>query len=392
MIDISAAVTRGTSLTITNTTFFSHEIDTPVTRLTERQVKIYGHTVSTGTGTLLATMNIQWDKPFTEYNNSGTQYAYYYVAFYDGTTVGTSSDYVASTGLAYTTAQEMIQASLDVTNTEMGGKISKEFLMRELNNWQDAVTHFTDENGILKDWDFEMVYNETSLALTENEYKYLLSGLTYTPKYSNTIQAIQAVKIGNNPLDYIDIDEFDEETESWVQTTLASNSLAAATSITLTDSYEFAEAGTVYIGADTISYTANTETTGVLSGCTGTSDAHTAGDAVWQNVTPGLPEKYTIDAGYIKLNVPVDTDYVGYKLKVRYLKKLTRLSDFSDITEIPFTYTAQTFLSSKIEARKGNLDEAKRWMDDFRLQLLSESKSNKAPVMESQTYYDFEEI
>jgi len=403
--DVNGTVIRGISITITNSTKFSHEIDTPVTKIYERGIKIYGAATDGGTGTLIASVDaittpiadavmIQWNRPYTEYTliSTDTTYAYYYVVFTDGTTSSSASDYVASTGLSNTSAQDLIQSALDVTNTEMGGKISKEFLMRELNNWQDSVTHFTDENGILKDWDFEMVYNETSLALTENEYKYALSGLTYSPKYTNTIQAIQAVKIGNNPLSYIDIDEFDEETENWVQTTLAANSLALATSITLTDSYEFSESGSVYVGSDTVAYTANTETTGVLSGCTGTTHAHIAGDSVWQGVTPGLPEKYTIDAGYIKLNVPVETDYVGYKLKIRYLKKLTRLSDFSDNTEIPFTYTAQTFLASKIEARKGNLDEAKRWMDDFRLQLFSEAKSNKAPMLESGTYYDFEEI
>ena len=41
-VSINGAVTRGTALTITNSTKFSHELDAPVTRLYERSFKIYG--------------------------------------------------------------------------------------------------------------------------------------------------------------------------------------------------------------------------------------------------------------------------------------------------------------------------------------------------------------
>jgi hypothetical protein len=391
-INISAAVTRGTSLTIGNSTKFSHELDTPVILIKERQIKLYGASTSDGTGTLIGSaFSIQWDKPETTYVNTGTAYAYYYVTFYDGTTEGTASDYVASTGLADNSVEGMIQNALNLTGEDIGEKITRDFLITELNNWQDAVSQFVDENGIQKDWPWEVVEDETSISLTENENRYLLSSLTSEMKYPNSNQGIQSVKIKQTPIDYIDVDEFDEKMEDTIRTTVSTAITAGATSIVLTNTYEFAESGTVYIGSDTITYTGNTESTGTLTGCSGVSNNHSVGDTVWQGVTPDLPENYTIRVGYIYFDCPVDTDYVGYKIRFRYLKKLTRLADYSDTTEITFYNTAQFYLASVIEARKGNDTQADKWMRQFTMGLLQGSKREKAPVMEEMTYYDFTE-
>ena len=100
--DVNGSVTRGTSLTITNTNKFAHEIDAPVTRIQERGITIYGAATDGGSGTIIESIDaitasanqladaqmIQWSKPYTEYTliSTDTSYAFYYVVFTDGTT------------------------------------------------------------------------------------------------------------------------------------------------------------------------------------------------------------------------------------------------------------------------------------------------------------------
>jgi len=149
------------------------------------------------------------------------------------------------------------------------------------------------------------------------------------------------------------------------------------------------EAGTVTIGEDTITYTGNTESTGTLTGCTDVDNDHDVDDTVWQNISPGLPEYYTIFNGKIIFDVPVDTDYVGYKFKFKYLRALTRFTDFSDTTEVPFYNTLETYLRARIEIRKGNRSEGDKIMANFEKELARNAASQFTPILEGQSYYTF---
>jgi hypothetical protein len=91
--DVNGAVTRGTSITITNTSSFAHDIDTPITKILERGIRIYGAATDGGAGTLITSVDaktasgrqladaimIHWDKEYTEYTmiSTDTAYAYY---------------------------------------------------------------------------------------------------------------------------------------------------------------------------------------------------------------------------------------------------------------------------------------------------------------------------
>lgn len=394
--DVNGAVTRGTSLTITNTLKFAHELDAPVTRIYERKFILYGAATDGGTGTVITSVgasgkDIQWDKPYTEWTlaSTDTTYAYYYVTFYDGTTASSASDYVLAAGLTYNTVEEIIMGGVNECGDKIGGRITREFLLEAANDWQDTVTNFVDENGIVVSWGFELTEDNTSIASTENENKYALSDLSFTLKDTNTAAMIQSIKFGRNLLEYVDIDEFDKLMENTTRTTLNGDVAEDATEVTLTDSYEFAEGGVIHVGEDSISYTANTETTGVLSGCTGVDNAHTDGDTVWQGVAPGLPTKYTIREGYLYLNAPIDSDYVGQKIKIRGYKKLDRFTEYSDAVTIPFTHLGKKFIAAKIEELKGNNDLAQTKMNSFFNQLSAQAKRTKSPTLETNKYHNF---
>lgn len=395
--DINGAITRGTSITITNTTKFSHEIHTPVIKIYARKFKIYGSATDGGTGTVIGSISatgkdITWDKPDTEWTlvTTDTTYAFYYATFYDGTTESSASDYIASTGLAYTSVEKLVEGGLNLVNATIDNEmITKEWLLTVANDFQDEVTNYLTDNGISKDWSFEIFSDDTSLSLTENENKYALSGLASDLKYTDSKDSIINVKVGSKLLDYQDLDEFEKGQENATRTEVKTAITAADTSIVLDDTYEFAEAGVVYIGADTITYTGNTETTGTLTGCTDVDSDHAVDASVWQGVSPAEPTKYTIFNEYIYLNYPVLTAYVGYKLKFKGLKKLTRLTAFSSITVIPFTYLAKYYIGYRIESRKGNGTQADRLLKLFNDHLEKQAHKDGTMTTDTMNYYNY---
>jgi len=409
--DVNGAVTRGTSVTITNSTKFSHEIHAPVIRVLERGIKIYGAATDGGTGTLIASVDaitspiadavsIQWDKEYTEYNliSTDTTYAYYFVKFTDGTTDSSASVYVLAAGLSNASVEKMVEAGLNECNAEVDGNmITREWLLNIVNDWQDEVTNYITSDGIIKDWSFELFEDKTSIASTENENTYALSGFSSTLKYTDSYQGILNVKFGSVPLKYRDITYWDNLMRNIHRTEVEVEASAADTTLTVDDSAEFSSSGSVYVGGDLVTYTTNTVSTGVLSGvpASGTgsiTETHAVDAAVWQGVTPGLPEFYTIFNGSILLNVPVDDDYVGYKIKVKGLKKLDRLTSYSSATIIPFTYLAKYYIAAKIESRKNNATSAKTLLDEFSRRLEIEARRDGLQTLDIQSYYTFRPI
>lgn len=396
--DVNGAVTRGTSITVTNSLKFGHELDAPVTRIFERKIAVYGASTDGGDLTEIvapaSAIDIAWDRPHTEYNNEGTVYAYYVVKFYDGTTLSVASDYVLAAGLGATSVQDLIDEALDMTGEEIQeGSMPKEYLLRSANACQDRIVHYTNKKGISKDWTFELIKDETSISIVENENEYALSGLTYAMKYTDSKQGILNVKLGTTLLKYWSIEDHDDAMKDNVKTYVKTEAAAAATSLVVDDSYEFDESGSLSVvgQSDPITYTANTESTGTFSGIpasgTGVIENTLSVDgAVWQGVTPGDPEKYTIFNGKIILNIPPDSDLPGFKLKFKYLKALTRFSDLSDTTEVTFSWIMPYFIASRIEERKGNYERADRLMNMFNKYLEEQAKKDKLYLMEEYEY------
>ena len=380
---------RGSDFDVVAATKFAHEMDCPITKLNEDQIKLYKAVDDSPIG---SDTDIQWDKPYTEIEIAATDQSDtgYYVKFTDGTNTGEASDTVTPSGLADNSVYNLVIGGLDLIDEELGGKFSDAWAIRTANNCQDAITHYVRKTragvDIVKNWSFELAEDNTSISLTENENKYALSGLSFELKQTDTKRAIQSIKIGSKPLKYIDIDEYDKEMENTVRTEVKTAITANDASIILDDTYEFAESGTVYIGEDTITYTGNTEATGTLTGCTGVDNDHSVDDTVWQGLSPALPTEYTIFNGYIYLNAPVDSDYVGYKLKVRGLKIMTRFADLSDVTEVKFYNLFHYFFAGRGEFKKGNTEEGNYWMNEFKSELKKEALRDCTPLMEEMEY------
>jgi len=401
--DVNGAVTRGTSLTVTNTLKFGHEIDAPVTRIFETTIAIYSAATDGGSLTEVvapaAAIDIAWDQPVTEYTYEGTAASFYVVKFYDGTTLSAASDYIPSTGLTASTAQEIINSGLDIVGEVMDDKMfNKESCLRWYNEAQDRISHYVLPSGIRKDWSHELTEDTTSISITENENKYALSGLSSTIKEGDTKQTIVNVRLGTTVLDYKDIHQHDEDMADRVKGVVASAASAGDTTLTLDDSYEFDEDGSIDVPGQTaaVTYTANAETTGILSGIPASGDGAitvttVAEDAtVWQGVESGDPEFYTIYNGNIELDIPPDSDLASYKLKIKYLKEISRITDLSETSSIPFYHIIPYFIAARAEQKKGRVELARMHMGDFERLLADEAKRDKYHITDTMEYRDSE--
>lgn len=413
--DVNGAVTRGGSMTINNFTTFDHEIDAPVTKVLERGIKIYGASTDGGSGTLIASIGaigagdrqiedsvmINWNEEYTEYTliSTDTTYAYYYAVFTDGTTDGSASDYVLAAGLGNSSIEQMVQSGLGEVNADIDGDmITREWLLTVANDFQDEVSNYVTADGVQKDWSFEMFEDKSSITLVENVNEYELSSLSSTLKFSDTYQSLLNVRIGTKVINYKDISQFDRDMEGRVNSPLASAASAGDTTLQLDDTYEFSESGSLTVPGQTdiVTYTANNESTGTLSGIPASGAgaitvSSIAEDAlIWQGVNSGMPEYYTVFDGKIMFNVPVDADRAGYKLRVRAVKKLPRLTSFSSTTTIPFTYLAKYYFASRIEARKGNSDESISYQNMFRERLEMEAIRDGLPTLETFNHKKFD--
>jgi hypothetical protein len=340
---------------------------------------------------------IQWNKEFSEWTiiSSDTSYAFYYVTFYDGITESPASDYVPSTGLAYNTAKKLAEQGLNHVKAEVDGDlITWDWLLDRVNAWQEAVTSYVTDDGISKDWTFEIVEDLTSIAATQNENQYAVSGYSTALKYPDTDQGIIGMKFGPDDMDYVDHDIMEGYYNGVKRTELATGASAADTSIVLDDTYEISESGSGYLGEDLITFTANSESTSTLSGipASGTgsvTDTRAVDTVFWQGVKPGKPTEYTIFNSNVILNLPVSSSYVGYKIKARYYGVIARLTSLSEVTPITITRTAKLFLGAEIEARKKNLENSAKLMAEFFNELEKEAQKDMSQVAEADTYYKF---
>jgi hypothetical protein len=394
--DVNGVVTRGTALTVTNTLKFAHELDAPVTRIFERQIKIYGSAtaVSSG-GTLIATIDITWGKLFTEYAVTGTQYAYYYCTFYDGTTEGATGDYIAAGGAAAKSVWKLADQALEMTGAKIGPKdqIGIAYLVKAADECQREIQQYVEADGIKKDWGFESVFDE-GIEVKVGENRYATSGLTNTPKYSDTAQAILDIYIGRKgPVRYVAIDQFDKLMQNKKRTQLNGASSVGGTSITVDDTSEFSTTGSLTHGTNTLTYTGKTDTTftGIPASSTGSITVIGPDNlAIWQGVTNGLPGFYTIYDGNILFDLPISSTYDDYRLRVRMLKQLTALTAVSDETEVTFHNVFPYYIAYKIELRRKNFDAAQSFKNEWELRMARNARSEKSETLEVYQYHDFQ--
>jgi len=401
--DVNGAVTRGGTVTITNTLKFDHEVNAPVIRIAERKITIYGAATDGGALTAIkdtaGAISIEWNKQWTEYAllTTDTAYNYYVVKYYNGVTEGAASEYILAAGLTSSMAGTLIQEALDITNTEIDENLTREKLLKWLDDGQSKISAFAYQDsrsgGLIQvDWDFELIDDESSLTASVNQTELAISGLTVTPKYVESAKAVVDLRFGNTPLNKIEIDEIDDSFKDTASTTVSVEASAGDDTLTVASNVLFGDSGTIYVGEDTVTYTGKDGTTGFtgipVAGTGSITDTRAVGVLVWQGISPGLPTKYAAYNNKIFFNAPVGADYENYPIKLRYLKKLTALTRLGSVTDVPFTYAFKFYVASKIEAFRKNMDESAMHMGEFEKIVMNQALQNRPPSTDETVYHN----
>jgi len=153
----------------------------------------------------------------------------------------------------------------------------------------------------------------------------------------DTPENILGLRIGTSQnLTYISKREMDEEWQGVARTTLSTDYTVTDASVTLTDSRDFDEDGSIQFNdEEVLTYSANAESTGVLTVDEDSDNDHSADVNVYQNANFGLPDKYTVHGGYIYFNRPIDADYVDQNYWCDYYKALTEYDSEGDELDEP---------------------------------------------------------
>lgn len=353
--EVDGAITAGTSLTVTATTF-PHPVNTPVRKIIFDQIEVYGNSTATSSGsTLIATINLDVSAPYTEYVVSGTTYSFYGVRGIRSTATtynGSYSDFIAAAGFDTNTVGFIIQQAFEAVGEKIAseGRFSKQWAYDQIYLGELNVSKQ------LKKWSWlqQFEYDAGNVTLGVNSLT-----LPTDMSDTNTAKAIQGVRIGKDTnLDYITKTEYEYLFQNVANTTVGTTYASGATTIVLIDSRDFDSSGSINVYTagviDAVSYTTNTRATATLTGVTSNDSGGTAADPVWQGEPQGQPSRYTVYEGTLYFDTVPDTttNLVGENIWLDYYKKVTRVNTDGDTVSVPDSLCVQYWLESMIKKHR----------------------------------------
>lgn len=349
----TSTVPTATAITLNAISVFAHSRGDLVSFIPYNQIVIERSTDSGVNYSVLATINIRVDAFESYYiDTTGLSTYYYRVRFLNeaGTTYSSYSDGIVATGFVYNSVGAIKKRALDQIGETATGIITDSFLNESL--WEGRRTI----DKALKRWSFRTAFNYDAGNVVEGAYSIAVPATLRNP---DSPQNILSIRIGNTGrhIGYVDKLSFDRWYEGIAHTTVATQPLVGATTLTLTSCRDISDSGSVTIGNNTITYTSKVDSTGVISGIpasgTGSIDAtHAVGTDVWQNASFGEPMNYTIFEDTIFFNTPFDGTYDGNNIFMDFYRTLPDYDSDADVLDEPDPDMLVSYLKHKIKERK----------------------------------------
>lgn len=354
------ASTSPTSTVITTSaaTVFAHLRGETITYTPYNQIVVERSEDAGVTWTALDAVNIKPDASDTiilRPNDASTDV--YRCRFYNSTSLVYSdySDEVTASGYADNTVWAIKNRALQELGEVIGGKITDKFLNSSLWSARRAV----DELQLR--WKFRTKFNQDVGNIIPGTWKIAVPTDLRDP---DTNTNILSLRVGRNqrPLEYQDMNRFNQNYRNMAHTTLNGAVTTGDSTITLTSSGDFDESGSIDIAAatvagtiDSVAYTSNSEATNVVSGVTGIVAAgHATGTDVWQDIGFGEPGAYTVHDGYIYFNVPFEDDLAGENIWMDYYSTLPVYDSDADVLDEPEYDLYVFYLKWRIKDLKSN--------------------------------------
>src|SRR3990167_5341208 len=369
------SVSGGTTINFTSGATFAHSAGEEVQQLIFNQVRLYGNSTNTSSGsTLIATIDLDVSESFTTYINTGTEYNFYFARLYDSVDAVESTNYSDgvsnSTGYVSNSVQNLINRSLVDSHMKYGGNIDFDFCLAALNQGMEYI------RGKLKTWTSLQEFDYALGQSVRGTYSFTMPTTAYD---GNSNRAILGVRVGPKiNLTYKDKREWENELYNVIRTQVRTQAVANDTTLAIDNSYDFADAGTVTVFVSgtkyDITYTGVTRsaTAGVLTGVpasgTGSISVTIAVDTiVWQNEVEGTPDIYTVYDGSIYLWPLPDANNDNFNITMDFYTDVVEVNSPADTISYPRFDALRHFLTWKLRSMKNPSGEPNLKDGDFLL-------------------------
>jgi hypothetical protein len=339
----------GFTVTFASNTVQTHPSSSYLYVIPFDQVEISYATTLTGSKGVLTTKNIAPDALETTYNDVSGSTGYYFARFKNSITSQFSpySDGVPISGYPMNSARSIIDKAKKMINKENSTLLTDDYAFGEIDNCQMEVVRE------YKRWSFLQVFGATTEATVGSWRIPVPLDLDDT----NTNKSIYNFSLNGNPMTWIDKEGWNKVVQGVFWTTLAAQGNINDTTLTLTDSSNMAASGTVTIGANTYTYTANNTTTGVLSGVPALTAIILAGSEVFQNGSFTTPQYYTIFAGFVWHYPAVPTTLANTDYSMDYYSAPQPIYNDTDTIVLPDATAVIYYLAWKFLLRIQNGEE-----------------------------------
>lgn len=342
-----------------DTLSFDHPQDTKVFIVDYNRVEAQWASTTTGTKSTLRAypLLVMPDLPETVYTDTTQTSGFYFTRFNEnvGNTNSDWSDPIPFSGYDDNMVFSIKKRALD----ELGEKIDGELITHEFLNqclWQ-ARREYHQEPGKRP---FRRKYNIAIGNAMTGSFRIELPTDVETP-YS--AENVYGVRIGaTQNMTYYDKKEWDFDYLGKPHSNLTAAYVRGARDLYVASARDFAESGVVTVENSNVTYSAKSISGGTLRiSADGASDCSSGSD-VWQNISYGLPSKFTVFAtpqgsAYIYFNRPIETAYINQNIFADYYTTLPGYDSDADTLDEPQYDMFVNYLKFRIKERKsrGNI-------------------------------------
>lgn len=338
----------GSTITLGANTVFAHSAGTQIRVMIYDQVRISSAATIGGIQTILDTIYVTMDNDYTTFTDNTLTTGYYYSRFVNSLTGAYSidSDAIPVGGYTPLSARLIIDNALEMINKESSPLLNDTFCYHQLNNCQEEVLRE------YKRWSFLQVFAYGLGELTTGQWKI---ALPINCDDQNTNKTIWNFKIGvESNMAWVDRQKWNDIIKGIAHTTLVSNIVVGAGTVTLTDSSDFGDGGSIYVGENIYGFNVNNRTTNTLTLETSATTTNTAGEDVFQNATLGLPRYWTVYDGYVYFYPVLGSTYNNKNAYLDYYKVMTVITNDTDQIVLTDPTVAQYYLAWKMMLRINN--------------------------------------
>lgn len=298
----------------------------------------------------------------TSFNDStGAAGLYYRVAFKNSVS-GLISDF-SSPIPAIEPNRNSAQAIINSVISDVGVSpndtiVTQEFLLEALNLARETFDNLA--YGYRWDWRQEFSYPIKCLAGTN------FVELPDNVDFSETNRSVISVRMNTynsmrpTPLRYVDKAKFNDLSQLLQGGLTATETLTGATTITLENTGDFNDAGSVFIATSNFSqttlliqYTGNNRNTNTLTGVTGVTRDIPVGTQCWsRSISAFIPSVFTIYDNKIWFNYPINDMQQGRNVYIDFYTKLEKITDPYQILQEHYAQVYKPYIKYAIQKRR----------------------------------------